>query len=156
MSFDFINFVVCSAIPGDLILVDGADYQYWDVGVDDEPSGNILWRNRDIGDTLTPTDIIDGGCKVVVGFLTSLLYVNAYRVSTCWGGPEEGGWTYEVGEALASIPLAPGQLNGEEIDRISSQLEVALASEANRRQEIRVVVQRKFAENWPDERPYYE
>jgi len=27
-----------------------------------------------------------------------MLYVNAYRVSRAYGGPEEGGWWYDVGE----------------------------------------------------------
>lgn len=31
-------------------------------------------------------------------------YVNAYRVCRNYGGPEEGGWWYDSGEPLASIP----------------------------------------------------
>lgn len=36
-------------------------------------------------------------------------YINVYRVSKCYGGPEEGGWYYPAWECLASV----------EIDRLS-------------------------------------
>lgn len=157
MPFDLIGFILRSAIPGDCILVDGVAYQYRNVyDQDGIPTGSALWYKGDSSDCLTSIDIADSGYKVEVSYLASLVYVNAYRVSTIWGGPEEGGWTYEVGESIASVPLSLGQLAGEDIDCVSSQLEVALAGEINRRQEIRVIVQRRFAENWPEERPHYE
>jgi hypothetical protein len=34
-----------------------------------------------------------------------MLYLNAYRVSQAYGGPEEGGWYYDIGEPFASIPI---------------------------------------------------
>jgi hypothetical protein len=34
-----------------------------------------------------------------------MIYVNAYRVSRAYGGPEEGGWWYDVGEPMASVPI---------------------------------------------------
>lgn len=34
-----------------------------------------------------------------------LVYVNAYSVSRCYGGPEEGGWWYDDYEPLASVPV---------------------------------------------------
>jgi len=34
----------------------------------------------------------------------ALRFVNAYEVGQCWGGPEEGGWWYDAGTPLASIP----------------------------------------------------
>lgn len=37
--------------------------------------------------------------------LLRLLYVNAYLVTSHHGGEEEGGWAYDAGEPLASIPL---------------------------------------------------
>lgn len=32
-------------------------------------------------------------------------YVNAYAVTRHFGGPEEGGWWYNAGRSLASIPV---------------------------------------------------
>lgn len=34
-----------------------------------------------------------------------LLYVNAYLVCRVYGGPEEGGWWFNAGEPLASVPV---------------------------------------------------
>jgi hypothetical protein len=34
-----------------------------------------------------------------------MLYVNVHCVSQQYGGPEEGGWYYDVGEPIASIPV---------------------------------------------------
>ena len=34
-----------------------------------------------------------------------MLYLNAYAVTRHYGGPEEGGWWYNSGEPLASIPI---------------------------------------------------
>ena len=31
-------------------------------------------------------------------------FVNAYRINRRYGGPEEGGWWYDTGQLLASIP----------------------------------------------------
>lgn len=34
-----------------------------------------------------------------------MLYVNVYLVSQVYGGPEEGGWYYDVGEPMGSTPI---------------------------------------------------
>jgi hypothetical protein len=34
------------------------------------------------------------------------IYINAYAVSRHYGGPEEGGWWFNAGQPLASVPLA--------------------------------------------------
>lgn len=41
-----------------------------------------------------------------------LRYVNAYRVARFYGGPEEGGWWYDGGEPLASIPIEAERVKG--------------------------------------------
>lgn len=38
---------------------------------------------------------------------SGIAYVNAYAITRHYGGPEEGGWWYNTGEPLASIPI-PG------------------------------------------------
>jgi hypothetical protein len=43
-----------------------------------------------------------------------VLYVNLYRVTRHYGGPEEGGWWYNAGEPLASVPI-PGIWRSEEM-----------------------------------------
>ena len=36
----------------------------------------------------------------------SRVYVNAYEVTREYGGPEEGGWYYDAGEPMASVPVS--------------------------------------------------
>ena len=36
---------------------------------------------------------------------TPLFYVTIYKVTRCYGGPEEGGWTYDRTDHLASRPV---------------------------------------------------
>lgn len=45
-----------------------------------------------------PEDYVKPGTEV-------LMYVNAYEVSRCYGGPEEGGWWYNHLEPIASMPV---------------------------------------------------
>ena len=44
----------------------------------------------------------------------TLLYVNAYEVSRHYGGPEEGGWWYNVFNPLASIPILADVIEGHD------------------------------------------
>lgn len=41
-----------------------------------------------------------------------MLYLNAYEVCRAYGGPEEGGWWYDAGEPLASIPIRSIRMKG--------------------------------------------
>ena len=42
-----------------------------------------------------------------------MLYVNVYNVYQAYGGPEEGGWYYDIGEPLASIPINTSRSTGK-------------------------------------------
>jgi hypothetical protein len=42
--------------------------------------------------------------------MTKRFYVNAYAVTRNYGGPEEGGWYYNAGEPLASVPIRAERL----------------------------------------------
>jgi hypothetical protein len=41
-----------------------------------------------------------------------LLYINAYGVTRCYGGAEEGGWWYNHRHPLASIPVPAKRADG--------------------------------------------
>jgi hypothetical protein len=43
---------------------------------------------------------------------TVRLYLNVYAVTRHYGGPEEGGWWFNAGEPLASVPFEGKQLDG--------------------------------------------
>ena len=88
----------------------------------------------------------------------AIVYVNAYAVSRHYGGPQEGGWWYNAGEPLASVPLS---------DRTRIRAEVARLEElfadqqwgniysVNGGVELRIAIEDQMAEVWPEERPYY-
>jgi len=44
--------------------------------------------------------------------MSDLLYVNAYSVTRHFGGREEGGWWFNAGEPLASIPIKAKRVKG--------------------------------------------
>ncbi len=37
---------------------------------------------------------------------TRIVYLNLYLIDQSYGGPEEGGWYYDVGTPLASVPIS--------------------------------------------------
>lgn len=41
------------------------------------------------------------------------LYVNVYLVTRHYGGPQEGGWWFDVGEPLASVPVPADSVKGQ-------------------------------------------
>jgi hypothetical protein len=88
-------------------------------------------------------------------------FVNAYEVTLGYGGSEEGGWWFDVGTPLASVPC-----------ETDAEVEAAKASLAERFKEIdaqpdksstarnagnlQISVEDCFAEAFPQERPFYE
>jgi hypothetical protein len=92
-----------------------------------------------------------------------IVYVNAYAVSRDYGGPEEGGWYYNAGEPLASMPVRD---KGDAVDKMVKHLEDTLGPEyAHERsiysvlgdgQNLEIRVQDNIADYWPKQRPHYE
>jgi hypothetical protein len=90
-----------------------------------------------------------------------IIYVNAYEVSRHFGGPEEGGWYYDVGEPMASIPC----MTEDEVERASIQIYENLGPTYQGRrtrfsvigeENLKVVFESHPAEPWPKETPHYE
>lgn len=89
----------------------------------------------------------------------AIRYVNAYSVTRHYGGPEEGGWWYNAGEPLASVPLLPG----EDPAPVIARLQAIFSGEEygdiySVRGGIKVSVGVAYApaERFPSERPHYE
>lgn len=92
-------------------------------------------------------------------FLGPRCYVNVYSTNRAYGGPEEGGWWYNCGEALRSIrvPL-------KYVERVRERVQAA-ADRYNKGDYppgsvlcsgwISVRVERAPAEDYPQERPYF-
>lgn len=49
------------------------------------------------------------------------LYVNIYEASRAYGGPEEGGWWFDTGSPIGSIPV---ELTDQEREEIHALIEV--------------------------------
>lgn len=86
-------------------------------------------------------------------------YVNAYCVTRHYGGPEEGGWWYNAGEPLASVPIDDGQDPEPVREHLRSKF-----SDVNQGniysvrggEEVQVYIEDEFAAYFPRERPHYE
>jgi hypothetical protein len=91
-----------------------------------------------------------------------LKYVNAYGVTKHYGGPEEGGWWYESGQPMASVPF-PTDAGEFAIKAMISQLRRLLDDRAwgdihsmRGGCEVRIEVEDHMARVWPETRPFYE
>jgi hypothetical protein len=84
-------------------------------------------------------------------------YVNVYEVSRHYGGPEEGGWWYDAGEPIASIPCD----TQAEADKVKQAYRDRYPGTTNRYSVLGgtdyvVTIEDEFATAWPTERPHYE
>ena len=92
----------------------------------------------------------------------TLMYVNAYEVYRAYGGPEEGGWWYDRGEAKASVPVRGEYRNdvyrGVRPSPVSQ--DVVEVTELLKRvyddPELRIVTEETPAADYPTRRPRYE
>ena len=79
---------------------------------------------------------------------TTSLYVNVYDVVQQYGGPEEGGWTYNSGEFLEGIPAA----NEQEAEEIRNKLEAKYNPDNSQRKPFGSVKlnnpEKKIPDNW--------
>lgn len=86
-------------------------------------------------------------------------FVNVYEVTRHFGGHQEGGWWYNRGTPLASVPVLPGQdpeiLVTALSDAFSDQAHGDIQS-VRGGVEISVVVEDHFATPWPRHLPRYE
>lgn len=80
-------------------------------------------------------------------------FANAYAEDRAYGGPEEGGWWYDAGIALASIPFRSksekDELRWKEYLRESGKILY------HGDKEIKVYTEEMFAKDYPSEAPRY-
>jgi hypothetical protein len=108
------------------------------------------------------------------------LYLAAYEVERCYGGPEEGGWWYDAGRVVGCVKLRRSELrytrdDEPRINRVKPEVLVSfshahgyLTRDQKRKLGIRdrysviggpdieVCVSRTIPQDYPAERPYYE
>jgi hypothetical protein len=90
--------------------------------------------------------------------MPTVWYVNAYRVTLAYGGPEEGGWWYSIYEPLASMPCHTEADERHYRDMLENMFPNPdnKSSVAPGAHDIIVCVEEGVAEASPTERPFYE
>ena len=88
-----------------------------------------------------------------------LVYVNAYRITRHYGGPEEGGWWFDCGEPLGSMPCMSQRDAKSKVDDMQAKFKHLAEGDINSvlgGAEIRVYIEEEFARVFPETRPRYE
>ncbi len=85
-------------------------------------------------------------------------YVNVYEVDRAWGGAEEGGWWYDTGIPVASVPFETLR----EAEAYHDAMEERFPNDHSSSSVIyaggdyHVYIERSFARPYPERRPHYE
>ena len=89
----------------------------------------------------------------------ALHYLNVYAVTRHWGGADEGGWWFNSGQPLASIPFTSEAEARENIPKyeemFSSTAEGDIYS-VNGGVAVHVYLEEDIAKFFPETRPHYE
>ncbi len=88
-------------------------------------------------------------------------YVNAYDHNRSYGGPEEGGWWFDTGTLLGSIPCT----NDEQVEKTKEWLSAVFGPNFEGNHDIgsvlcegqlQILVEDELGHDYPTERPHYE
>lgn len=84
-------------------------------------------------------------------------YVNVYEVTQAYGGPEEGGWWYECGIPIASVPFDSFKEAVEYQGKMMIKYPFTKNrySAADRGDDYDVLVQKHYGQEFPEETPRY-
>ena len=88
-------------------------------------------------------------------------YVNAYELTQGYGGSEEGGWWFDCGEPLASIPINDDDDPKPYVEDLKEKFSYydeyrERTSAAGDGMDLGVWVEDHVAQDFPQARPYYE
>lgn len=84
-------------------------------------------------------------------------YVNVYAVGRSWGGPEEGGWWYDTGEPVASIPFETREEAEAERERLRERYpQTGKRGSVLGGDDYEIGIEDEFARAYPESRPRYE
>jgi hypothetical protein len=132
---------------------------------DEEPEnfhGNIVARTGD--DTYT-VQVWNGYAQELTATANNIrprtVYVNAYSVGRAYGGAEEGGWYYDYGTPLASIPVTTEAQTNEARALLRARLGPDYEGARSRYSVIgddnlEIYTEDNFAAPFPAQRPHYE
>lgn len=88
-----------------------------------------------------------------------LVYVNAYRITRHYGGQEEGGWWFDCGEPLGSLPCTSQRQAKSQVEDMRAKFEHLAEGDIDSvlgGTEVSVYIEEQFARVFPETRPTYE
>lgn len=91
-------------------------------------------------------------------------HVNVYELDRAYGGPEEGGWWYNTGELVQTVPVWSDAWSDDDIEKLCELLGNQYPKEGDRSigsvlyagGAHAIVVEPHEGKSWPQERPRYE
>lgn len=84
-------------------------------------------------------------------------WANVYEISREYGGPEEGGWWYDVGQPVRSIKADTYEIAKLMVDYLANEYPATGRSESVLGgEDYRVTIEPHEAKAYPEERPHYE
>jgi hypothetical protein len=88
-------------------------------------------------------------------------YVNAYAVDQCYGGPEEGGWYYDAGTLLASVPVTSREDADQARERLREMFGPDYADNKPREHtnggpNLEIYIDEEIGRDFPARKPFYE
>lgn len=89
----------------------------------------------------------------------TLVYVNAYLIVRQYGGPEEGGWWFDCGKPVGSLPCTSQREAKSKVDEMRAKFEHLREGDINSVLggcEVSVYIEEDFARFFPETRPRYE
>lgn len=86
-----------------------------------------------------------------------IYYVNVYEADRAYGGPEEGGWWYDIGEPFASIPCETWKEAVEVREELLRKYpRTGKRNNYHGGEDYDIVIQKHFAKPYPKVTPHYE
>lgn len=95
-----------------------------------------------------------------IQYADGFVFVNVYEIDRCYGGPEEGGWWYDMGQVVTSR-----QVKEEDAERIRGELEIEYPKGTGRQDsgsviyeggDYRVCIEKVPGADYPAVTPHYE
>lgn len=89
----------------------------------------------------------------------NISHINAYEIRQCYGGPEEGGWWYDMGTCLQSVSVNSNEDLLIALKMLADTYGDRYTDEPPRHrdgEDLTIYVEDEPGRHYPTERPHYE
>jgi len=122
------------------------------------PTEPLIWGENAyrVNDCYSRLDDYESDCQCLCHW--GQYYINVYELDRNYGGPEEGGWWYDSGEPILSVPFDTIKEAYEYRDKMEVKFPRTHKSSSvlYNGGDYSVVMERRFAEAYPNVTPRYE